>query len=662
MLFALLFPVILPEIAAQTDSLYLSLDSTTFVSERHSSLLRTTSDGVMEVDIDMLQRMPKILGNTDPLHFVRLLPAVQTNSECDSGTHIQGCDGAHNDISVGGVPVYGANHLLGLFSAFNPAHYGQMEFAVASSSNRLGGKVMMSLPDTLRKEVVGDFTLGLMSFQGTIGVRLGKKSHMKLSARRSYLNLLYGRWLTFLDSRVEYGFGDYNFTYLFTPTRKDKIWLDFYFGNDNVVLSEKSFNIDLGVDWGNLAGALHWEHSGSSILHRHTFFYSGYSSDVQVDQDDARVGLPSYIRSAGYKGRFRLHGMRAGADVVLYETKPQCPHLEGVFNSTESEVPLQQGMEASVYAGYSYTFADRLLLDASLRGSMFLAPNQRPYWSVSPDLSLTYNLYHAGKIKGTYSWRSQHIFQVGMSNIGLPLEFWLLAGHYSKPQRSQSLDLSYEVSLFNGALSVSAGLFGKLLYNQMEYKGDILDLLLSSYDLNEKLLKGKGWNYGVNVMLHKKSGNFTGWINYSLGRALRQFDHPDYSGFYPANHERVHDLNVVGSYQLGRWNFSGVFIFASGLPFTAPRSFYLSSGQIVAEYGEHNACRMRPYARLDLSVTCRIVKKDRHENGVNISLYNAFGRKNDIMYKIRTDENGFGFAPASISMCFMPSVSYYHKF
>ena len=116
-LFALLLhPVILPDAEAQTDSLYLSIDSTTFVSQRHSSLLKPSSDGVMTVNLEMLQNLPKILGNTDPMQFVRLLPGVQTNSECDAGVHIQGCDNAHNDISIGGVPIYGASHLLGIFS------------------------------------------------------------------------------------------------------------------------------------------------------------------------------------------------------------------------------------------------------------------------------------------------------------------------------------------------------------------------------------------------------------------------------------------------------------------------------------------------------------------------------------------------------------------
>ena len=102
-------------------------------------MLSSSYEDAVNVDVGKLQNLPKLLGNTDPIRFVRLLPAVQTNSECDSGIHIQGCDNAHNDISLGGIPVYGVNHLLGLFSVFNPSHYGRMTYSESSPSNRLGG-------------------------------------------------------------------------------------------------------------------------------------------------------------------------------------------------------------------------------------------------------------------------------------------------------------------------------------------------------------------------------------------------------------------------------------------------------------------------------------------------------------------------------------------
>ena len=173
---------------AQTDSLYLFIDSTTFVSEQHTSMLRSSSGGVSKVDVDMLQNLPKIMGNTDPLQFLRLLPGIQTNSECDAGIHIHGCDNAHNDVSLGGVPIYGASHLLGLFSVFNPSHYTEMEFSESSSSNRLGGMVSMSLPDIPDRKLTGDFSIGLMSSQGSLGFKAGKNSYFTvITSERTYL-------------------------------------------------------------------------------------------------------------------------------------------------------------------------------------------------------------------------------------------------------------------------------------------------------------------------------------------------------------------------------------------------------------------------------------------------------------------------------------------
>jgi hypothetical protein len=227
---------------------------------------------------------------------------------------------------------------------------------------------------------------------------------------------------------------------------------------------------------------------------------------------------------------------------------------------------------------------------------------------------------------------------------------------------SHDFELSYKGEFFNDAIAVSASAYYKQMYNQVEYHGDVMDLFTTVYDLDSHLLKGRGWNYGLNMMVHKQTGDFTGWVSYSLGRALRKFDHPDHTGIYPANHERIHELNVVGTYKVGRWDFAGTFVCASGTPFTAPDYYYLSSGQIITQYGEHNACRMRPYIRLDISASYSIIKDERQENGINVSLYNITARENDVMYRMFINDGTYSYGPMSFFLKVVPSVSYYHKF
>lgn len=642
----------------------MSIDSTTVVSERNTSTFRQTSDHLMKIDMGLMQNMPKILGNTDPLHFVKLLPGVQTNSEHDSGIHIQGCDAAHNDISVAGVPLFGVNHMLGLFSIFNPEHYSQMNFSHSSSSNRLGGMLSMQLPDTLKERVTGSVSVGIMSSQGTVGLRIRDRSHLRVSARRSYLNLLYGRWLTLNESRIKYGFGDYNITYIWDSGNGDRIWVDGYFGRDKAGMDEKSYDMGVGLQWGNYMGAVHWRHKGDVLTHSHSLFSSGYMSKADVSQSDARVYLPSFINAAGYKGDLVWNDLRTRWNMTYYHAMPQLPQVSGLFNSTEPQKEIQNALESTLAADYTYDFAYDWRLKAGIQGVLLLNPESELNGNVTPDVSLSYNARRFGKIELNYNWKQQYVFQTGLSNVGFPIEFWFVAGNYSRPQYSQNISLSYDLNFCREMFAFSCNLYYKQLYNQVEYKGDLFDLFLETYDLNTCLLKGRGWNYGVNMMLHKQSGDITGWVSYSLGRALRKFDNPEYTGIYPANHERIHELNAVCSYRYDRWDFAGTFTYASGLPFTAPGSYYISSGKIVANYGEHNACRMRPYIRLDLSATFTIRKDAKQENGVNVSIYNVLARRNDVMYRLRVveEDNKFGYKAMSFGLCLVPSVSYYHKF
>lgn len=650
------------ELAAQTDSLYLNLDSTTFVTHRHTSSIKKVTTGVTQISLSKIQSMPKILGNTDPVNFIKNLPGVQTSSEYDSGLHIYGCDNAHNEISISGVPLYGVNHLFGFFSIFNPTHFDRMEFSKNAEGNHLGGGLKMELPDTLKKSVIGDFSIGIMSSQGTIGIKVGNKSHLRLSVRQSYMDLLYKRFLQIEGSPIRYGFGDYNASWISDLTDRDRIWVEVYYGHDRTSVSENKFTIDLDLDWCNYAGAFHWRRNGDEIRQHHTIFSSGFHSNSLMTQNKSSLSLDSYINTAGYRGDVRWKGFRGGCDIKYYDILPQSPESKGLYKVESDKQETQRALESSLSLGWKTTVWNCLGIDASLRGSFYLSPEMQYDLSMSPDLSVSYNAFHLGKITASYGWRHQYLFQAGMSNIGLPLEFWFAAGKYSQPQKAQHVDIAYDVDLFHNALSLSTSLYYKRLYNQVEYSGDIMDFFNSLYSLDSHLLKGDGWNYGANFMIHKQNGDITGWVSYSIGRALRRFDNDGYTGIYPASHERIHELNVVCSYNLKKWDFSGTFICASGTPFTAPEYYYLSSGQIIAKLGEHNACRMRPYIRLDLSVSYSFHKSADQENGINFSLYNATGRKNDVMYRLHAKNGSYSFSRMSFFLRWVPSVSYYHKF
>jgi hypothetical protein len=164
-------------------------------------------------------------------------------------------------------------------------------------------------------------------------------------------------------------------------------------------------------------------------------------------------------------------------------------------------------------------------------------------------------------------------------------------------------------------------------------------------------------------MLNKCSGRLTGWLSYSYTQAKRRFESLG-TQRYPASHERPHEVNVVGTYTLNsHWSVGGVFVYASGTPFTAPAYVAMYNQNLLISYGEHNANRLKPYVRLDLSVNYKWRGRWIRENGINFSLYNATSKSNEIFYFISTDDDGsFAYKATKFQLRILPSVSYFCKF
>lgn len=86
------------------------------------------------VNTAKIATIPSFLGNADPLRFVRLLPSVQLSTELEGGLYMQGSDHSHTRISQGGVPLFGVQHMLGLFSVFNTPHYKGMQYTTSAGA------------------------------------------------------------------------------------------------------------------------------------------------------------------------------------------------------------------------------------------------------------------------------------------------------------------------------------------------------------------------------------------------------------------------------------------------------------------------------------------------------------------------------------------------
>lgn len=664
LILALAFALNISEARAQVDSVFYQLEDVYLTGTVNKSGMKVYNGIQTRISSELIKSMPMSFGSADPLNVLSFQPGIQTVSEYQSGIHICGGEDSHNYISIGESPVFNAKHLMGLFSVFNATHYSGVFVSKTPdfSSNRIGGIVRMELPDTTSKSVCGDFSIGLMALQGTLGLKLSDKVWAIISARQSYMNLVYGRWMKLDENPLSYTFGDYNATLNIIPSRNDQLKLNFYLGWDKVGMKVNEIGSDISSIWGNALASIEWNHESSKCSIRNTLYFSGYLSRVNLFQTDLDLYFPNHIESFGYKGKLTLDNFSFWANSAYYDVIPQTPYIKNAIFSNNPELDRQKGLELSIGADYHLLHVNDLSIKLGLKGDTFLSNEKQWYFGVSPLAYLSYDFHRYGKVTCSAGYGNQYLFHTSMSNAGIPVDFYFLTGKHSEPQSSIWINAGYSAELLGGAFILSADLHFKSLFNQVEYMGTLFDFITASYNLDDFLLKGKGLNYGGSIMLQKVSGQLTGWISYSYGRALRTFDSPEYPGIYPAYHDKPHEIDFVCVWRKNRWNVSSTFVYTSGSPFTAPESLYINSGSIITKYGDYNACRMRPYIRMDMSVGFALMKNKHQEGTIFLSVYNIMARKNDVMYRLVANDDSFAFRPMSFMLKIIPSISYCHKF
>ena len=637
-------------------------------------------EGTSIISMSLMDEMPHILGNADPLHYAQLLPGVQTNSEYDAGLHIQGCDNSHNYVSLGGAPIYNAAHLLGFFSIFNAGHFTEMSLqkspVSASFPNRLGGRVDMLTPTWLAAEdslsvgaVHGELSVGPMSSQGTLRLPVGKRSLLLLSARTAYLNLLYSKWLEVDGDEVKYDFSDYNLSYITQLDDANVLKFDGYWGYDNMKIGQASHGLQGKLKWNNTMAALHWYSRSKDGLEERKkdwsmeqmVYYSRYANRLNVDEYSFQVGMRSFIFDLGYKGNFSWGRWSVGAEVIRHQLLPQDVGITGNLANYQTNAQHQQATETSAYLQYCQPLGEKLLMEMGARVSGYHC--QKSFYRVMPHLKLNYVLSQSAKLNLNLGIRNQYLFQTGFSSAGLPTEFWFAANQNHRPQYAWHAALQGEFWFAEKEYRLSVETYYKWLMNQIENNSNMFDILFSSYSFDGSLLHGKGYNYGLNLLLEKRRGKLTGWLSGSLGRAMRKFDGEQYQEWYPAGHERIYELNAVATYRINRRvSLGSTYVLASGTPYTKVNYAYLMSGNLVTEYGPHNGGRVKPYMRLDLSASYDFATKGSIRSGINFSLYNVTMHGNDLFYRIKVYDNHVRYNGFKFLMPIMPSLNYYCKF
>lgn len=620
----------------------------------------------LRLNIREISALPRFMGQSDPLLYLHTIAGVQTNNETTAGIYIQGCDDSQTLLTLNGAPVYYPNHLLGLFSGFIPAHFQDMDVVKmahdAAFGNRLGGEVSLHTISGISsgKKFTMDINVGLISSDATIGIACGSKSELFLSARASYINLLYGRLLNIDGFEPNYSFQDANLTYAIHPSPKDDIVLTTYFGNDRLGLGLDSTSLSARIQWQNSASSVYWHRKSDSGDMRTTLFGSGFRNRFSVYQE-IRVEGFSNIGSIGiqHQQTRRFHskiGLDFGGGYTGHRFTPLWFRTEGWSSNVARSTFFAH--EAELFVDLKHQINDMFSYSVGLHGGCFAGDGQ-VFGNADPRFNLHVALNENHTINAHIGTYTQYLHRIALVSGGFPIDFWMPAGYRFKPEYAHGIGLGYIGHFWDDNLVLSAEVYYKQLFNVIENSTNIVHLVTHDFEYIDGIAAGKGRNYGLDIMVQKNKGKVRGYISYSLGWAQRHI--PAISDkWFQASHGRRHNVVCVLNYRINdSWNIGGTFTLASGTPYTAPEYIYLLNGQVVAEYGDFNGGTLPLTHRLDLSCDYTIVRKKGLEFGLNVSLYNVYARKN--VQFVRLSQSDFKTVTVSLLGTIIPSLSLFLK-
>jgi hypothetical protein len=641
-----------------------------------------------------IKNIPVLFGEKDILKTLQLLPGIKSAGDGNTGFYVRGGAGDQNLILLDEAPVYNASHLLGFFSTFNSEAIKDLTVYKGGMPAQYGGRLSSVVDIKMNDGNNQDFNVsggvGLISAKLNLEGPVQKdRSSFLLTGRRTYVDMFLKLSNdTAINSNTLY-FYDLNAKLNYQLGEKDRLYLSGYFGKDVMGIG-KTF----GIEWGNGTGTLRWNHIFTNRLFANTsLIFSNYKYIVRIRSNGDDFDIFSQIRDWNLKQEYqwnagRRHNIRFGFNTIYHAITPGEVKADTSSSVNPSSLQKRYSWENAVFITDTWKASDKFTFTYGLRVSSFSILGEGDYFTFDeegritstkyykrgafvktyvnpePRIAASYMLNSAASIKASYARNTQNLHLVSNSTSANPTDKWVANTNVIKPEISDQVSLGYYVNLFQNRFELSIETYYKTMQNQIDYR-DGSNIFANSDAIEAQLLFGKGRAYGLEWLLKKKAGKFTGWLSYTLSKTERKINGINNNEWYNARQDRTHEVAIVGSYQLNKkWTLSANWVFYTGEAVTFPAGKYRIDNSTVYYYTERNGSRMPDYHRLDIGATWLLKKKKRFSSELTISLYNAYGRENaySISFRDNPDDSNKTEAVRYALFKYIPSVSYNFKF
>ncbi|MCF6223878.1 MAG: TonB-dependent receptor [Flavobacteriaceae bacterium] len=690
-----------------------NLDEVVIVAEESERVnIRSPQMSVSKLKIETIKKMPVVFGEIDIIKSIQLLPGVTNNGEASSGFNVRGGAVDQNLVLLDEAIIYNSSHLFGFFSVFNADAIKDVKLYKGSIPPRFGGRVSSVLD--VRQKDGNSKNYNITGGIGTISSRLAvegpmfkDKGSFLVAGRGSYMHLFL-KLSEDLKENVIY-FYDMNLKSNYEIDENNRLYLSGYFGRDVF-----KFGNSFSNSYGNATANLRWNHIFSDkVFSNMSLIYSKYNYQLGINalEFDWIADIKNYNLKYDFKyfinDKFNLD---FGLSGIYYNFNPGEISPTSEFSSINYlKLDEKNALESGVYINAEHKVSSKLNFQYGFRLSSFnrlggepvtIYKNDQPvvyneelgiyekgiiideeniqsgkstksFYNFEPRLSLSYELGELSSLKASFSRTAQYIHLLSNTTNVTPLDVWTPSGMYVDPQLSNQYAIGYFKDLKNNKFNFSVEAYYKTVSNRIDYI-DGANLIGNNY-IETVILSGDARAYGLELLLQKTTGKFTGLLAYTLSKSEQITLGGNAGGpginnglWYNTAYDRTHDFSITGAYNISKkWIFSANLVFQTGRPVTYPNGQYQYEGLSIANYAFRNANRLPAYHRLDVSA---IFKPNRKPNKqwkgeFVFGIYNVYNRMNAASITFGQNQTtGVNEATRTAIYGIVPSVTYNFKF
>ena len=206
--------------------------------------IRKPQMSVNSLNISTVKQIPVVLGESDVVKSLLLLPGVTNAGEASSGFNVRGGAVDQNLILLDEATIFNSSHLFGLFSVFNPDAIKDVKLFKGSIPSRYGGRVSSVLEifqkEGNSKEFKVNGGIGAVASRLLLEGPIKKdRSSFLVGGRASYAHL----FLPLFDINNSAYFYDLNTKLNFKINENNNLYVSGYFGRDVFSINDNFENI-----------------------------------------------------------------------------------------------------------------------------------------------------------------------------------------------------------------------------------------------------------------------------------------------------------------------------------------------------------------------------------------------------------------------------------